>query len=585
MSIEGHRKGQSLGIGTASLLAVAGWSLVLGLLAYGPDWLRAPALDIPILWLGFLAVIARLLAFDVHTSSRIAIDSAFYIAAVFISGGASATLLVLVVLTIDASVRVLRGKRELMLARTSIVYILYKSGLPALALMLLTIGFSEARLMNASEVELWWLLPTFSVTFLLVHYALVGSRQALESSDGREIRPIVSRAVTAELSLIPLSLAMVLAYRASGGGLMVLLGATGLFTSMLFRRSILLSHALTKRVRDLSNLNESGKLLASSIDEERLLKHLPEALRQLSAEMKDSILELGLVSEEFPECLVVHEYPADRSPRSRKVIRLEETPAREALAISEGAIVVLSQDVFDSFQQADGDQVRVIGLPLVAGDACLGAIWITLPLSQSIGTDFFRVFQIAVDQVAVALNNTKLYALATVDGLTGLFIRRYLDQRAAEEWERFRRYGTTFSVIMIDLDRFKRLNDRFGHQAGDLALQVAADAVASNMRGFDVAARYGGEELACFLPRTTVTEAGVVAERIRADIEAAEVIYQGVRIAVSASLGVADSTQKAFDCWEMVRVHADEALLEAKERGRNRVVLATSERISRESEG
>ena len=105
-----------------------------------------------------------------------------------------------------------------------------------------------------------------------------------------------------------------------------------------------------------------------------------------------------------------------------------------------------------------------------------------------------------MDQVAVALNNTKLYALATVDGLTGLYIRRYLDQRAAEEWERYRRYKSTFSVIMIDLDRFKRLNDRFGHQAGDMALKVAAEAVSTNMRGFDVAARYGGEELACFPP-------------------------------------------------------------------------------------
>ena len=69
------------------------------------------------------------------------------------------------------------------------------------------------------------------------------------------------------------------------------------------------------------------------------------------------------------------------------------------------------------------------------------------------------------------------------------------------------------------------------------------------------------------------------------DIEAAEVIYQGVRIEVTASLGVADATQKGFDCWEMVRVHADEALLEAKERGRNRVVLARSEKNARESEG
>ena len=106
MSVERERKSQRLGIRTASALAIAGWALVIGLLVYGPDWLRAPGLDVPILWLGLLAVIARLLAFDVHTSSRIAIDSAFYIAAVFISGGASATLLVLVVLTTDASVPV-----------------------------------------------------------------------------------------------------------------------------------------------------------------------------------------------------------------------------------------------------------------------------------------------------------------------------------------------------------------------------------------------------------------------------------------------------------------------------------------------
>ena len=580
-----HRRGQSLGIGTASALALAGWALVLGLLAYGPSWLRTPQLDLTIVWLGLLAVVARLLAFNVHSSSRIAIDSAFYITAVFISGGAIATLMVLFVLSIDASARVLRGDREPMLARTNVVYVLYKSGLPALALMLLTIGFSEARLMSATDTELWWLLPTFSVTFLLVHYALVGSRQALESSDGRQIRPIVSRAVTAELSLIPLSLAMVLAYRSSGVGLMVLLGATGLFTSMLFRRSILLSHALTKRVRDLSHINESGKLLASCIDEERLLKNLPEALRQLSDEMSDSVLELGLVSEEFEGLLEVHSYPADRSGRTSQLLALEETVAKSVLEFSEGEWTAVSSEIYDGERQLDGKTARVIGLPLVAGDACLGAIWITLPAEQRIGTDFFRVFPIAVDQVAVALNNTKLYALATVDGLTGLYIRRYLDQRAAEEWERYRRYKSTFSVIMIDLDRFKRLNDRFGHQAGDMALKVAAEAVSTNMRGFDVAARYGGEELACFLPRTSVEDAGVVAERIRADIEAAEVIYQGVKIEVTASLGVADATQKGFDCWEMVRVHADEALLEAKERGRNRVVLARSEKNARESEG
>ena len=179
---------------------------------------------------------------------------------------------------------------------------------------------------------------------------------------------------------------------------------------------------------------------------------------------------------------------------------LEETVAKSVLEFSEGEWTAGSSEIYDGERQLDGKTAQVIGLPLVAGDACLGAIWITLPAEQRIGTDFFRVFPIAVDQVAVALNNTKLYALATVDGLTGLYIRRYLDQRAAEEGSDTADINQLFSVIMIDLDRFKRLNDRFGHQAGDMALKVAAEAVSTNMRGFDVAARYGGEELACFLP-------------------------------------------------------------------------------------
>ena len=576
---------QNLGMRTAAALALAGWSLVIGTLLYAPEWIQPPKIGAPSLWLGALAVVARLLAFNIHRSSRIAIDSSFYIACVFITGGATATLLILIVLTVDASIRALRGEREGITLRSNVIYVLFKSGLPSFALMLLTMGFSEARLLEATDRELWLLLPTFSLTFLLVHYALVGSRQALESSDGREIRPIVSRAVVAELSLIPLSLAMVLAYRASGLGLMVLLGATGLLTSLLFRRSVLLSNALTRRVRDLMHLNESGKLLASCIDEERLWTNLPEALRQLSPVMVDSILEVGLLSDESPELVKVHRYLADGATSETEMVPVEASLANLILRESREAVEDgRRMEVYDTTDSESGE--RTIGLPLRAGEAWLGALWIRLPQGhQRLGPKFFPVFQIAVDQVAVALNNTKLYALATVDGLTGLFIRRYLDQRAVEEWERFRRYKTPFSVIMIDLDHFKKLNDRYGHQAGDLALKIAADAVGSNMRGFDVAARYGGEELACLLPRTNVTEAGVVAERIRADIEAAKIYYQGVNIAVSASIGVADSTQKTFDCWEMVRVHADEALLEAKASGRNRVHLAKNQAIPLRAEG
>ena len=101
-----------------------------------------------------------------------------------------------------------------------------------------------------------------------------------------------------------------------------------------------------------------------------------------------------------------------------------------------------------------------------------------------------------------------------VDGLTGLFMRRYFDARIEEEIERSKRYGTPFSVVMMDVDDFKKLNDEHGHLIGDRVLRSIAHVVKSQMRGVDTAARYGGEEIALILPRTEMV---VCLQRRRAD--------------------------------------------------------------------
>ena len=121
--------------------------------------------------------------------------------------------------------------------------------------------------------------------------------------------------------------------------------------------------------------------------------------------------------------------------------------------------------------------------------------------------------------------------------MTGLYCRRYFDARIAEEMERSRRFGTSFALIMLDLDDFKQLNDSLGHLAGDRALREVAAIAASQLRGVDLAARWGGEELAFLLPRTSLVDAHAVAERIREAVATHVIAERGQTRRITASLG------------------------------------------------
>jgi diguanylate cyclase (GGDEF)-like protein/PAS domain S-box-containing protein len=170
--------------------------------------------------------------------------------------------------------------------------------------------------------------------------------------------------------------------------------------------------------------------------------------------------------------------------------------------------------------------------------------------------------------------------LATRDALTGLFNRRELDRRMAIEASRASRTETQFSFVLLDVDHFKSINDRFGHPAGDEVLRRLSRLVQREVRATDTAARYGGEEIALILPDTSAEEAVRVAERLRKCLEA-EVfaIGEGPPVTVTASFGVATVEAHAVSP-EAVFAAADEALYEAKVTGRNRVVARSSERRS-----
>jgi two-component system cell cycle response regulator len=164
----------------------------------------------------------------------------------------------------------------------------------------------------------------------------------------------------------------------------------------------------------------------------------------------------------------------------------------------------------------------------------------------------------------------EIYRLKTTDGLTGAFNKRSFDEELKREMFRFLRYRRPLSMIMIDIDHFKHVNDEYGHLAGDRVLCDLARLLMSLARSEDIFCRYGGEEFAVLLPETLLSEAIERAEMMRAMVERARFEFDGVPIPVTISAGVAEAKPNQEEPDEFVAA-ADRKLYEAKHGGRNRV--------------
>ena len=171
--------------------------------------------------------------------------------------------------------------------------------------------------------------------------------------------------------------------------------------------------------------------------------------------------------------------------------------------------------------------------------------------------------------------NARLQEASFKDEVTGLYNRRFFSIRLEEEIARYRRFGHPVSVVLLDIDSFKALNDDLGHAAGDEALRVIGEALAANSRGINVISRYGGDEFAVLLVETPKSGAECYAERIRG-VLAAHAFAHGRR--VTASFGVAALPDDSGPAGDLVRA-ADAALYDAKRAGKNRVCRFRGDRI------
>jgi diguanylate cyclase (GGDEF)-like protein len=171
---------------------------------------------------------------------------------------------------------------------------------------------------------------------------------------------------------------------------------------------------------------------------------------------------------------------------------------------------------------------------------------------------------------------TALERLSITDGLTQIHNRRYFQDRLREEFRRAQRYDDALSLILIDLDHFKRLNDTYGHPVGDIVLCDVAGALQRSVRETDLLARYGGEEFAILLPRTPLAGALTVAERVWREVSALQTGGSQQSLRVTASVGVSSFPHHAVTNPDQLVRTADQALYRSKSEGRNRISLHAS---------
>jgi diguanylate cyclase (GGDEF)-like protein len=173
----------------------------------------------------------------------------------------------------------------------------------------------------------------------------------------------------------------------------------------------------------------------------------------------------------------------------------------------------------------------------------------------------------------VAINKAQLWEMAVTDSLTGLYVRRYFMAKFQEEIHRAERYKKVLTVVMADLDRFKSVNDNYGHTAGDRVLRAVGKFLQKNIRDVDILARYGGEEFVILLPENDKQEAYTVSERLRQGF--AELQLEALP-QLTMSLGIASYPQDGKNLEQLIK-RADTALYAAKQMGRNKVVAYESE--------
>ncbi len=326
-----------------------------------------------------------------------------------------------------------------------------------------------------------------------------------------------------------------------------------------------------RRAGQLEAINAIAKQTTTVLDLKELLDKICELMIQSFANIEHAAL---LLRE--GEMLAMAANRGKLTPAGSLEAQLPYGMSLAGRAIQTGRAVVANdvseeQGYVATFTETQAEMC----LPLISFGEVLGVILLDSARKNAFPPTDVQPLESVADICAAAIQNARHFEktkqLAFLDGLTGIYNRRYFEQTIMQEIERCRRYEKTMSVIMLDIDHFKKLNDEFGHLLGDEALRQVSALMVQNVRKADIVCRYGGEEFAVLAPETTGENAVGIAEKLRRAVETWH--FPGVPRPVTVTAGVAEFPAQGNDRDELVKA-ADGALYAAKQAGRNRVLAA-----------
>ncbi|WP_432734605.1 diguanylate cyclase [Maridesulfovibrio sp. FT414] len=320
----------------------------------------------------------------------------------------------------------------------------------------------------------------------------------------------------------------------------------------------------------LLTVNFATRLLAMEVDRDVLIDRTIEAFCDLGA-CRDATL---MMYDEYKQLRGV-----GASLQQRRFIINEEIPLTNAMLEAAQSLKPVVRPVCDDSiyplpaESCDTDKTCLC-VPLVGSrDRIRG--FVTLYREKERQWELSEIFQLGIISTvaAISFENSNLFRQTIEDSLTGLYLRRYLFIRLREEVQRVKRRGGPLSVIMLDVDHFKDVNDMYGHATGDAVLRAVGELLNDNSRkGVDLPCRYGGEEFVVLMPGSDKKEAKIVAERIRSACQQKIIHAPEGDIRITMSSGIASIEECENICADALLKKADKRLYRAKEAGRNRTV-------------
>jgi diguanylate cyclase (GGDEF)-like protein len=411
---------------------------------------------------------------------------------------------------------------------------------------------------------------TVTVCFVIIQYSVVLYAYWLE---GRPMKKLVKETalpgMSAELALAPAAVLFVWTLQKDNLFPFLLLGATYLVTADIFNR---LARAREKTLNTLAQqerMIQIGERVFAVLSYRQVNRHLVAAIHEEVPNAEMSIT--GIWDEEEGRFIM--------SAKTQSGLETDpDIPHLQQLI--DLAIQARTPTVFES--RAGHKELVLPVVPFVLGEQPEGFIAVVLPKETrgrtGTGDRALGKLRRLASIAGIAIHNARLYRLATLDGLTGLYVRRFFDRRYREEISRARRYGKHLSLLLIDLDDFKEVNDTYGHQVGDRVLQAVSNTIQQNVRTADVPCRFGGDEFVVLLPETDVKGATEFANRLNQKLEGISLLQNGQLIRFTTSIGVTGYAPGTHDGVPDLVREADEALYEAKSQAqKGQVVVKASQ--------